>query len=1216
MKRVLAWSPFIISIVLFIIPLFWLTPGTLDLGGDGSRLYFLDAVSYLKHYSLYGISPSNIGGENIGYATIPIVVILAVLQHIGLSKTFIASAYHGMAVSFSFLFTYLALVQIGALIRLEKRQVRTAALLGGVLYALSPISTAGWDKVLLTHDKVFLNPLIFYLLVKYIKTGFFLFPALILIVTWVFSINFSYGAAPGLVSFYPVVIVFFGILTRRILKKPIVLRHVIIGGLLFLCLHSFHLLPQIQSIFSPDSVANSAIFSSTGKFDRGLNYFNGIVKSIKVSENFLLIPQMAPMHIEYYVLILLPLAIIGGFLTLDTHSRVVKRFYALSASVFLFLFYFASANITDAGVGIYRLLFSLPGFSMFRNFHGQWISAFFMFYVLLFFLGIAVLIPKIKKKTILLCTGLLVLLLAVSSFSFVKGDAVNPYLWQSRKVRIAMDPSVEFLEAIERVRVLSRDGRVLTLPLTDPSYQIIAGKTTGAYQGPSVISYLAGRQDFSGIAEFGMYQSQIVKFIQRKDYESFKKILGLLGVRYVFYDSDPRVYDAFPKFPYDYVRTFMPPTSRDYITFLDALGLQHVWSVGTFHLYKLDDSYVAPEMFVSTSVIAVHGKDLSPSVITGQSDEQEKTVVVEAVQEHEDDASDVYVLQPNSKALAMLKNPDPPSFLHYSFAKTSPQSWMYPAVRIKEQRTSRRIPFSDVIRYIDRRLFLSAKRMYELEKWADDLKVHEDVQTIDDLSEYTSVPPDITQYRDIVSFFTREFGSWESLISSYEQGMNEAIAAAQAMDHTSMDFTHQTYLINQYLIRDHGRLSERIRNSTLSESEKEYLYRMTGMVFDDLQDNLALQMLDTYVVEYGSLSPSLAQDTYVAELLPDQTASFPVDEMNLVTGSLAYPFKQTSGKIRTMPFVSREGDVFSLSLSPKKNELIKNQMMSLVDKTPQGVGGIDSTLRFLSGQAGDVFKLDEWIPGAYYIISFEYQTDDKPFRVRMSEGSNGNVSTSRELLINDFLSSKRWIPYQVVVRAGLDADEAHIQFVSENQKKQVSTLSLRNVSIVHLPQPSLLLRRNTQLSAQPHPKTEVNKISPTRYEVRVTGASAPYYLVLNQLFDTGWNVYPISEKPDHFEQWYESSDSLRSILKRLWYEAVHVPDGTHLLDESRHRRAYGYANAWLIRPDDVGGKDEYTLVIAFDTQRYFYLSSAISFMIGSGLVVYVLVVLYAKRKIS
>jgi len=1214
MKRFWTWVPFIISVALFVIPLSWLKPGTLDLGGDGSRLYFLDAISYLRNYSLYGISPSNVGSENIGYSTVPFITLLTFLQRIGVDKTFIVNALHGIAVSFSFLFTYLGLLEAGALLRLHKRSVRVAAVLGGLLYAISPMSTAGWDKVLLIHDKVFLNPLIFFLLLKYVATGLFLFPSIALIITYVFSINYSYAAAPGLVSFYPAVIVYLGLFVRRILHKPVKWLHILSGTLLLLSLQSFHLVPQIQSIFSPDSIANTAIFSESGKFDRGLNYFNGIVTAIKASNNFLFIPQMAPMHVEYYILFILPLVIVGGLLFLNTHTRVVKRTYALTTLVFLFLFFFATANVTDIGVRLYRALFAVPGFSMFRNYHGQWINAYLQFYILLFFLGASVVIPRMKKKILIFGISLIAFMLTVSSFSFVKGDAVNPYLWQSDKVRIAMDPPPDFLETMAYMRLMKGSGKVLTLPLTDPSYQIIAGKTTGAYQGPSAVSYLTGRQDFAGIGEFGIYQSQFVKHMLTKDYPALKKLLGTMGIRYIFYDSDVRVYDRFPKFPYVYVRTFMPDTQKGYSEFIHALKLTPVWSKGTYRIYALDDRYVTPEISATNTATALHGTKLDPDLITGLYDvNRTGHIIVEEPEERNFSAHDVYVLRPSSPVLAMLKNTDPPIYLHFSFAKTAPGSWLYPFVLMKEQRGLIDIPETTPDAYIDRRLFLAAKRLYELEHWGNDLPLTDTLREAHELRTYYLAPPRLKDIPCVLQFVAAAHNTWEHLLAWYAVHLDESIRVANRLDSRSIDYVRQKYLINQYLLRDHGRLVSLITGSTKSPSEKKYLTHLVTALFEDLESRLDLARITDYRVYYDPKDEGIRPGTYTGEIPEGEINGFPLGNLKMVVGSAMHALQPVSERNVTSAFSYAGGQGVSVEITPERNLLISTQDVSPARETLQPVPGIDVTSVFLSGQSGNVFRVEDWVSGAYYIVSFDYRTAGEGFRVCLVQEHSDDTTYQPEVLMNDYLSSGPWRTYQAVVRAGVNTNAAYVQFVIDDGTKELGKIELRDLSVVHVPQPSLLLHAVGSGNAKGIPDIAVRKISPTRYEVHVSDAHGSYYLTLGQSFDAGWKVYPVSKAPAGYAEWYGSAYTFTEVAARLWYEATNVPTAASL-PESTHLRFNGYGNAWYVRPQDVGNSTDYTLVLEFGTQRYFYTTYVISLVVFAGLIVYVSGFVYEKHK--
>ena len=54
----------------------------------------------------------------------------------------------------------------------------------------------------------------------------------------------------------------------------------------------------------------------------------------------------------------------------------------------------------------------------------------------------------------------------------------------------------------------------------------MAGKDAGAYQGPSMISYLAGKQDFAGTAEFGRYREILLDASANKDFTMIKRHSG------------------------------------------------------------------------------------------------------------------------------------------------------------------------------------------------------------------------------------------------------------------------------------------------------------------------------------------------------------------------------------------------------------------------------------------------------------------------------------------------------------------------------------------------------------------------------------------------------------------------------------------------------------------------------------------------------------------
>ena len=82
------------------------------------------------------------------------------------------------------------------------------------------------------------------------------------------------------------------------------------------------------------------------------------------------------------------------------------------------------------------------------------------------------------------------------------GELVRRPLWQSKDVVELMQMDPDYEKALSFISSLPSDAKVLTLPLTDPGYQIVAGKNGGAYMGPSTIAYLAGKKDITGFEEF------------------------------------------------------------------------------------------------------------------------------------------------------------------------------------------------------------------------------------------------------------------------------------------------------------------------------------------------------------------------------------------------------------------------------------------------------------------------------------------------------------------------------------------------------------------------------------------------------------------------------------------------------------------------------------------------------------------------------------------
>ena len=311
--------PLFISAIFFVIPFFWLKPGVMDLGGDSSRLYFYDPIHYLFSQSLFSISHSGLGSENASYYTIPLISLFILLKSLINSSTLLISGFHGMSLSVAFLSCYL-IVKSFYYQNPEKGRhsnkliVEMASIIAGLFYNLSPVPILGWGYVILTYNQVFLNPLMFLLLLCFFTTRNMRYMLGALLISFIFAPNFTYVGAPSFFAFYPLALIFLFIYTKYIRRTPIPWKKLVIGVILFFLLQSFHLVPQIMGLLSPGSSISQSVFSAEAKFNRGLAYFSAIAPSVKASISLLSQPQLTNIVSFSWLFIIFPALFVIGFI--------------------------------------------------------------------------------------------------------------------------------------------------------------------------------------------------------------------------------------------------------------------------------------------------------------------------------------------------------------------------------------------------------------------------------------------------------------------------------------------------------------------------------------------------------------------------------------------------------------------------------------------------------------------------------------------------------------------------------------------------------------------------------------------------------------------------------------------------------------------------------------------------------------------------------------
>lgn len=588
-----------IGIILFFIPFYWLKPGFVDLGGDGGRLYFIDPLAVLKN-------TWNLAGSYVySFADIGYLLALTGLKQIVPSPTLLISIEHGLQLSLSFIGMYL-IVKALLLNGIKNARPFVVSIVGlgaGVVY-VSLITRVGWPVALVTLNQVFLNVVMFYFLLSYCLTRRYVYVLAGLILSIVFSSNFGLVSVPQLLAFYPAAFLFLYLYLRFITQKKIPWKGLLCGTGLFLGLHALDLLPVIASLLNKSSTINTQVFSKETIQNSGVAYFAANhAESGKISRE--LFQSWLGQNFWSF---LIPIVAFLGFL------RSRSKLLSLVGIFFAATLFLVSANITQAGVNLYQMLYYLPGFVMFRSFNEKWFFVYAFFYTLLFAVSLYYLLEKRKFRTMLILCAAVFVISIYRITPFLSGKAIQSTQYQSNNVSTNFSLDPDLLGALSFVRNLPADGKVLTVPLTFPYYQVAYGKEGGAYVGISMISNLAGRPDFSGFWKFGQHGYEQLAFdpIRNNDSDRFVQILSFLNIRYIFRNSDTRIMGDFPGYPYIYggmtysSKDQLPAIKdqRAYDTLIASLPVEKIYQKGFYAIYEIRDLFVRPLIFVPDTVTA------------------------------------------------------------------------------------------------------------------------------------------------------------------------------------------------------------------------------------------------------------------------------------------------------------------------------------------------------------------------------------------------------------------------------------------------------------------------------------------------------------------------------------------------------------------------------------------------------------------------------------
>jgi hypothetical protein len=506
---------------------------------------------------------------------------------------------------------------------------KTSFILASLFFILSPINYYGFQNSLLSNNQTLVYPLFFYIFLRFLKTNNYKYIIFIILVCFVFSVNFSINVFPWFLAFFGftgIFILFYSVIEN---KSLILLKGSVLFLFLFILTQFFQLMPQTYGIMDSSNLYNKMI---SGKINVGTQYFESILPYVKLSYNLGNQDQYIVSDIfnhgnkvliyEYgakflFIFFIYPIIIIFGVLNLKKNKDLKStKKYLLIFALFIVLLFFMTANIGYLGVDLYRKLFIIPGFSMFRSYYTKFNFVFTFFYAMLFGYSLIIVDRNIKLKILKFLLPVIVFILIIfNAWPFLSGSAMNVYRTDTDKVKPVFEMDSNYINFLYLIKNKKLDEKYLSFPLTDENYVVLKGMDGGAYVGNSMIGVISGKNDFVGLDSFSILRDSVVKILKDKDSVKLKHLESILNIGNVIYNSDNYIYDKFGN-PYLVEMKYIFPNQKSIYNFISKLSLKNSFNIETYRLYS-NKEYFMPHLYTPLMTITTRqGQETLLSIIS------------------------------------------------------------------------------------------------------------------------------------------------------------------------------------------------------------------------------------------------------------------------------------------------------------------------------------------------------------------------------------------------------------------------------------------------------------------------------------------------------------------------------------------------------------------------------------------------------------------------
>ena len=719
-------------------------------------------------------------------------------------------------------------------------------------------------------------------------------------------------------------------------------------------------------------------------------------------------------------------------------------------------------------------------------------------------------------------------------------------------------------------------------------------------------------------------------------------MLALLNIKYIFYNSDPYIYDDnFPSYPYDFIRDYMPKTQEGYKKLITNFPVDHAQELkqGLYTLYPIQTNYL-PHIYTTSNLLYTTFPDTF--VLNSQLNPDIKNAVFDIKESKNTSDSVILEAEPDNPLRALRDN----YHLHHHepFVSIELKDYFYPLVLVKEKFQlwrSRR----NHDRFLDFSLYFLTKRVLELQRWGETLPVIKNPTT----------PPKIQEM-----FSIGRYNSWEASLSRYESGVNALLEWITANKLSDSSLIVDKIKISEQFVQHKNILYKLLQNSQKKKTETHYLQGEIDAMFTRLYEMLSLTSVDPSLFAYNVKVPNIYKNLIFDVFIQyDQSESSSNLQDNpiliqLVLGGqkIEKKLSSISQKLQELGTVSfnRPGTIPFFVTIPKQRADIRDGSWSSSGYSYK-VGDIDSLLLLNTqgdNSGGLIRQIMNWAPKKQFLITFDYNThgENVIFRVFDKLSVNEDGSDTRQHVYSDHsLSANYWSPHQLIVSSDAKSTAGYMQFLN-NSKKIQTRIDIRNLSVVEINYPQIFFvkKTNTQKTEESVPSIKFTKINPTKYRLDVSGAYSTYVLLFLEAYNSQWRLRDITRdslmmhakimhgigriftillpfiSPDSRDedytaaQYFDGTVSEGKHSNSFLDKSIFSPWGKVAIARNSHLRANGYANAWIIKPEDMLNRSSYTLILEMSLQNYFYLYLGISIFIFFSVLAYGIVLLFRKQK--